>query len=108
MLHRAGLPVEGLAKVLVAGGFGSSLNMKNAISIGLLPDMEKERVVICGNAALNGAADLLLDGSRRNAAEELARRTVTVALAADEYFKNSYMEGMLFSDEENGWEGEGL
>ena len=108
MLHRAGLPVERLAKVLVAGGFGSSLNMKNAISIGLLPDMEKERVVICGNAALNGAADLLLDGSRRNAAEELARRTVTVALAADEYFKNSYMEGMLFSDEENGWEGEGL
>lgn len=108
MLHRAGLPVERLSKVLVAGGFGSSLNMKNAISIGLLPDMEKERVVICGNAALNGAADLLLDGSRRNAAEELARRTVTVALAADEYFKNSYMEGMLFSDEENGWEGEGL
>ena len=55
--------------MLVAGGFGSSLNMKNAISIGLLPD-GKERVVICGNAALNGAADLLLDGTggmqRRN------------------------------------------
>lgn len=98
MLHRADLPVEGLAKVLVAGGFGSSLNMKNAISIGLLPDMDVERVVICGNAALNGAADLLLDGSRRKAAEELARRTVTVSLAADEYFKNSYMEGMLFPE----------
>ena len=82
--------------------------MKNAISIGLLPDMDVERIVICGNAALNGAADLLLDGSRRKAAEKLARRTVTVSLAADEYFKNSYMEGMLFPDEENSWKGEGL
>ena len=100
MLHRAALPAREVSRILVAGGFGSSLNIKNAISIGLLPDVEEERVVICGNAALDGAADLLLDGDRRKAAEELARRAVTVELAADEYFKSSYMDGMLFPDEE--------
>ncbi|HJA91777.1 MAG TPA: DUF4445 domain-containing protein [Candidatus Eisenbergiella merdipullorum] len=101
MLHRADLPLKDLSRLLVAGGFGSSMDIKNAIAIGLLPDMARERIVICGNAALNGAADLLLDGSRRKTAEEIARKAVTVELSTDEYFKESYMEGMLFPEEGN-------
>lgn len=62
--------VEELA---VAGGFGSYLNVENAGVIGLLPGELVSRVNVLGNAALKGAAMMLLDKAKMEKAEQLAK-----------------------------------
>ena len=96
MLHRAGMQPSELQELLVAGGFGSFIHLENAIAIGLLPEVELEKITVTGNAALMGAAMLLLDKEKLPEAERLAAAAQTVDLASDAFFKESYMEGMLF------------
>lgn len=54
------------------------------------------KITVTGNAALMGAAMLLLDKEKLPEAERLAAVAQTVDLASDAFFKECYMEGMLF------------
>ena len=85
--------VEELA---VAGGFGSYLDIGNAVAIGLLPEETREKVRILGNAALAGASMLLLSEGLRGEAAELTRSMEIVSLAANPVFAAEYMERMMF------------
>lgn len=98
MLRRAHLETGDLKELLVAGGFGSYIDLDNAMAIGLLPEMDPGKITVCGNAALAGAAGLLLDESALGPAETLAQNAETVNLAADEYFQEAYIEGMFFGE----------
>ena len=80
----------------IAGGFGSYLDVKNAGKIGLLPAELVERVTVLGNAALTGAAMLLLCTNLRASCEKLARETRIVELASNPVFVNEYVERMMF------------
>ena len=57
----AGLSFEDLDKFYVAGTFGSFINPKSAISIGMLPDIPVDRFQVLGNTSLKGAQLLLTD-----------------------------------------------
>lgn len=96
LLHAAGLTCEGVDTLFIAGGFGSYLDVNHAGKIGLLPEELTDRVLVLGNAALTGAAMLLLNTDFRLEAETLARRTELVELAANPVFASEYMERMMF------------
>lgn len=68
-----GLKLDQVDKLFLAGGFGNYINVDNAIAIGLLPDVG-DRVVKIGNAALAGAADMLLSLELRRASEVWAAK----------------------------------
>ena len=53
-------------RVYVAGGIGSGINMKNAVNIGMLPDVELEKFRYIGNSSLTGAYAMVL-GDEANA-----------------------------------------
>ena len=55
-------------KVYVAGGFGNYIDIENAITIGLLPDIPRKRFKFIGNAALGGAVQCLLSAEKRKEA----------------------------------------
>jgi len=57
----AGLLFEDLETFYVAGTFGSFINPASAISIGMLPDIPKDRFQVLGNTSLKGAQLLLTD-----------------------------------------------
>ena len=80
----------------VAGGFGSFLDIKSAGRIGLIPAELTEKVIISGNAALSGAAMLLLDENKRSRAAALAKEATVVDLATNPVFVETYMTGMMF------------
>ena len=63
-----GIELADVDKLYLAGGFGNYIDENNAITIGLLPDV-RGRVVKIGNAALAGAAEMLLSRRRREEAE---------------------------------------
>ena len=96
LIHTAGLDCEEVATLYIAGGFGSYLDVKNAGKIGLLPEELTDRVTVLGNAALTGAAMLLLCEELRPVCETLARETRIVELATNPVFVSEYMERMMF------------
>ncbi len=71
LLEYYGIEPEEVDKIYLAGGFGNFINGANAAAIGLLPDLQ-DRVVKIGNAALAGAAEMLLSTDLRRASEEVA------------------------------------
>jgi len=56
-----GLTFKEIAKVYIAGALGCGINLENAITIGLLPDMPRDKFIPLGNSSLGGAEMILLD-----------------------------------------------
>lgn len=96
MLDWSGTKPEELCELLVAGGFGSSVDLERAADIGLILPLSPSSVRVCGNAALAGAAMLLTGERTIREAKELAQRAETVNLAANPVFQEAYIEGMYF------------
>ncbi len=96
LIETAALSCDEVSALYIAGGFGSYLDVGNAGKIGLLPEELTDRVRVLGNAALTGAAMLLLCGDLREACETLARSTRIVELATNPVFVSEYMERMMF------------
>jgi len=81
--------------VIIAGAFGSYIDVDSALTIGLLPPMAKERVVQVGNAAGSGAKMALISAKERAQAEALARRIRYIELATAPRFMDVYTQAML-------------
>jgi uncharacterized 2Fe-2S/4Fe-4S cluster protein (DUF4445 family) len=96
LIHTAKLDCDEVATLYIAGGFGSYLDVANAGKIGLLPEELTDRVTVLGNAALTGAAMLLLREDLRPSCEAMARETRIVELATNPVFVSEYMERMMF------------
>ena len=96
LLQKAGLAMEQLDELLVAGGFGSFLNLESARGIGLLPKEEPKETIVYGNAALSGAAKLLREGACVKAVVQIAACANALNLAEDAFFAERYMEDMFF------------
>ena len=61
ILDCAGIPMEQVGRFFVAGAFGTHLDKEAAVTIGLYPDLPRERIVNAGNSSLEGAQRILLD-----------------------------------------------
>ena len=62
LLEAGGIAAEGPHRLIIAGGFGSILNLHSAACIGLFPAELEGRACAIGNAALVGASMMLLRG----------------------------------------------
>ena len=76
LLQSVDMTVECIDHVYVAGGIGSGINMKNAVNIGMLPDVELEKFSYIGNSSLTGAyAMVISDEATAKCAEVGANMT---------------------------------
>ena len=66
-----GLTFRDISKVYIAGALGCGINLENAITIGLLPDMPRDKFIPLGNASLGGAEMVLLDRGLIDQIEDL-------------------------------------
>ena len=60
LLNSVDMTVDMIDKVYVAGGIGSGINMKNAVNIGMFPDVELEKFQYIGNSSLTGAYAMVM------------------------------------------------
>lgn len=93
LLHIAG--VDEVESTDIAGGFGSSLNIENALRIGLLP-RGTGNIRAVGNAALDGASMLLLNRKLREKCDQIVKMAKSVQLAESDVFYDNYVSGMMF------------
>jgi len=76
-------------RIIIAGAFGTYLDIRSAQRIGLLPPIPEEKIVTVGNAAGSGAKQLLLSNRKRYIAEQLAQSVHHVELMTHkDYFEN--------------------
>ncbi len=88
------LGIKRLEKVVLAGGFGSYLDPRRAMILGMFPDCALEKVFIAGNAAGEGACLALLNRSKRTEAETMARRVEYIELTAHPDFTEEFVNAM--------------
>ena len=96
LLETAGIGAEDVDSFLIAGGFGSHLNVESASAIGLFPRALASRARVLGNGALTGAARMLLDRRQQEQGVALTRLARHVDLGGDPKFNQHFIERMLF------------
>ena len=82
-------------QVIIAGAFGSNIDVKRAITIGLLPELPEERFIFIGNGSLLGArltsfSTDLLDDARR-----VAQMMTNLELSENADFMNNYVAALF-------------
>ena len=85
-----------VARLYLAGGFANYIDVRNAIEIGFLPPIPEERIVKIGNAAAQGARELLLSRGKRRALEERVKEIEHIELETTPDFFEIFVEGCQF------------
>jgi len=98
LLDAAGVRPEEVAEVVLAGAFGSFLDIDSTVAIGLLPSFVNARYLQAGNAAGTGARMALLSMTERARACRLARRARRIDLKSDPQFNRRLARATLFPD----------
>ena len=91
MLGSMGMDPSVLEHVYVAGGIGSGINMKNAVTIGMLPDISLEHFSYIGNSSLSGAYAMLTSTQSRNKVDELAKSMTYLELSTEPGYMDSFV-----------------
>lgn len=95
VLKEASIGFEDVGKVFIAGSFGTSLNVENAATIGLIHESWVNKAVFVGNTAISGAKLILKSSIARKKAEEIARRTKYVEISANKEFTKIYVRNLF-------------
>jgi len=91
LMKRKGIKPEDIKKIFIAGAFGSEISVKNAIFIGLLPEVPEERVKFVGNTAIAGAKMALISKKVRKESREVQKLVNYVELSLDPSFQKEFI-----------------
>jgi uncharacterized 2Fe-2S/4Fe-4S cluster protein (DUF4445 family) len=80
---------------IIAGAFGTYINIPSAIQIGMFPTLPINRFHQVGNAAGAGARQILLSMAQRRLAEDIAKRVNYIELSTYPNFTNIYSKSLF-------------
>ena len=86
--------IETVEKITLAGAFGSHIDTKYAMILGMIPDCDLAKVGSAGNAAGTGARIALLNGQLRRELEEQVRRIEKIETAVEPKFQEHFVDAM--------------
>ncbi len=100
LLETAGIGIDELDEVDLAGSFGSAIDPRSARALGLVPRVDLEKIRSVGNTALEGAKMALLSFRERRMARDIPSRVEYVELSAMLDFNDRYLTELSFPLEE--------
>lgn len=83
-------------RIILAGAFGSYIDVGHAFNIGMFPECEPGKVISVGNAAGDGARFALLNRQRRKEAAQVARQVEYIELATRKDFLAEFVKAIHF------------
>jgi uncharacterized 2Fe-2S/4Fe-4S cluster protein (DUF4445 family) len=95
LLENVGLTFQDIEQVILAGSFGSSVNIENAIAIGLLPDLPRDRFQFVGNGSLLGATFLALSRELLSEERRVAAMITNFELSETPGFMDNYVAALF-------------
>ena len=97
VLRAFGVDPVDVAHLYLAGGFANYIDVSRAVEIGFLAPVPEGRITKVGNAALEGARQVLLSRRRRAELESLVRDVEHVELETTPDFFDVFVEGCQFA-----------
>ena len=96
LLKEAGILMEELDKVMIAGQFGAHLPVSSLVGTGILPEGVKEKLVYVGNSSKTGAYMALMSRKARREMEVLAEQMEYIELSETKNYERIFAESMIF------------
>ena len=98
LLKHAALDASAVQRWAIAGAFGTHLDLRAALRVGMFPNQPLERFHQVGNAAGVGARQMLLSTHQRLLASSFKDRVEYIELTTEPDFQNIYIESLFFPD----------
>jgi uncharacterized 2Fe-2S/4Fe-4S cluster protein (DUF4445 family) len=102
LLDESGCSCGRIRKVIMAGAFGTYLDLESAVVIGMLPCLPLNRFHQVGNAAGTGACLALLSRARRREARKIASLLKYVELATHPRFQSFFLQAIRLGEFDSG------
>jgi uncharacterized 2Fe-2S/4Fe-4S cluster protein (DUF4445 family) len=84
-----------LYRVFIAGAFGRYINPESARFIGLIPDVETEKINFVGNTAISGAKMVLTSREMKETAQMLSKNIRYIELMAAQDFRKEFINSIF-------------
>ena len=84
------IPMSTISNFYIAGTFGSFIQPRSAITIGMIPDLPLETYVPLGNSSLKGASMVLLSALARDTVFQIRDRITYLELNVNQEFMNLF------------------
>jgi uncharacterized 2Fe-2S/4Fe-4S cluster protein (DUF4445 family) len=90
LMKEAGVSRHDITTIYFAGAFGNYINKKNATIIGLIPEIDLDRIKNIGNGAVTGANLALINRRERKTLDAIAGKIAYIELNAEPSFMDDY------------------
>jgi uncharacterized 2Fe-2S/4Fe-4S cluster protein (DUF4445 family) len=95
LLEKAGVQEQDIDTVIIAGAFGTYLDVQSGIDIGMFPNIGKEKFIQVGNAAGAGARMALLSTQIKEQAIQAAKKITYVELTIEPSFSSIFAKSLM-------------
>jgi uncharacterized 2Fe-2S/4Fe-4S cluster protein (DUF4445 family) len=95
LLEEVGLSVQNLERIILAGGFGSFVDLEKSITIGLLPEINLDKITFIGNGSLLGAKMSCLTNRIRRDVVEVTRKMTNFELSETASYMENYIAALF-------------
>ncbi len=95
LLEEVGLKISDLDRVFIAGGFGSRMDVDKAMTIGLLPEVDPEKIRYIGNGSLLGARLCSLTNRVRKDVVEVMKKMTNFELSETSSYMEHYVAALF-------------
>lgn len=95
LLNQAGMDFSMVERLIITGGFGQYLNIEQAVAIGLLPDIAREKFAYMGNSSIKGAYMALLSTEYRHEAREICNRMTYVDFSSNPGYIDEFTSALF-------------
>ena len=91
LLNAVDMSVDAIDHVYVAGGIGSGINMKNAVNIGMFPDVDLEKFTYIGNSSLTGAYAMVMSDQAIETCQKVAANMTYLELSTHPGYMDAFV-----------------
>jgi len=95
LLAEVGLTIDDVDQIILAGGFGSYVDLEKAMVIGLLPEIDPDRITFVGNGSLLGAKMSSLTNQIRRDVAEVTKKMTNFELSETTSFMDHYVAALF-------------
>ena len=95
LLTEVGMSITDIEHIILAGGFGSYVDLEKAMTIGLLPEMDTDKVTFIGNGSLMGARMSSLTNRIRQDVSEVTKKMTNFELSDTSSYMDNYVAALF-------------
>jgi uncharacterized 2Fe-2S/4Fe-4S cluster protein (DUF4445 family) len=95
LLTEVGMGIPDIEQIILAGGFGSYVDLEKAMTIGLLPEMPPDKVIFIGNGSLMGARMSSLTNQIRKDVVEVTKKMTNFELSDTPSYMENYVAALF-------------